>query len=147
MCPPRLKTSPFECGILLAVLSGLLLAHFGEQFMFAEPRIHCHGYTAKPAKHRASGMWLTNIFSQRVHSPPSPTPTHPPTPALHLAFRNPLLKHLGEFGALECKPPLLLLLALLKYMLHSPSSQLMSVDWHYCSGASGPKFGWVTTST
>ena len=50
--------------------------------MFAEPRIHCHGYTAKPAKHRASGMWLTNIFSQRVHSPPSPTPTHPPTPAL-----------------------------------------------------------------
>lgn len=73
-----LKTSSFEQGRLLAVLSGLLLAHFGEQFMFTEPRIHCHGYMAKPAKHRASSMWLMTIFSQRVHSPPFPTPTHPP---------------------------------------------------------------------
>lgn len=37
--------------------------------MFAMPRMRCHGYTAKPAKHRAGGMLWLAIFRLfwRVH--------------------------------------------------------------------------------
>lgn len=46
--------------------------------MFAMPRIHCHGYMTKPAKHGASGVcWLTT-FRQ------GPLPLLPSIPPLVL---------------------------------------------------------------
>lgn len=101
--PPSLlkricKTSLGQ-GRLLAVPSELLSAHFGEQFMFAEPRIHCHGYMAKPAKCKASGMCLKTIFRQRVPCPPFPyTFPHPRPALLPLSFLPPHL--FSEFTSL-----------------------------------------------
>ena len=70
--------------------------------------------------------------------------TFPATPLLQLAFNIAVLKSFREFGNSEHKPPVLLVLALLQLKLHLPSPQPVSVDWLYCTRASGLKFCSVT---
>ena len=70
--------------------------------------------------------------------------SYPATHLLQLAFNIAVLKSFREFGDLEHKPPVLLVLALLQLKLHFPSPHPVSVDWLYCTRASGPKFRSVT---
>ena len=67
-------------------------------------------------------------------------------PFLHLAFKNALLKPIGEFGLSEhwlsqtpCTAPC-------NKHCAFPPHNWVSVDWLYCQWASGPKFGSVTAA-
>uniref|UniRef100_A0A2K5E3H4 Annexin n=1 Tax=Aotus nancymaae TaxID=37293 RepID=A0A2K5E3H4_AOTNA len=70
--PPGLQSCLFS--------PGLILAHFGERFMVAEPRIHRHGYMAQPASTGVVVMCLMPIFRQSLLSSFPSTPTCSPTP-------------------------------------------------------------------